>query len=408
MSPASPTPSNGPLPRSSFAVAAAAVVGTLLPTSIAGDIAPRLTIVLCALCIALVAITYTRGRWLVHNVPLALLVLALFALFTATSPLPELAPGGLAPYALALAVMLVDTRGMVAGRAAHAGLMVINVVVLGLGVGTVLGVDALLGIVETYYKAFYDELFDSMIVWSAKPVAVYASHSIAAFAYFALLCLNLKLSRAVSSSAYRAACLLSAAGYLVLIPLLVSNTALALALPAFVIFGWRVLDRLSPWPRAILIAFVGVLGFRWGLEWTGFELDELIALINAVTSEPGGGLLGRYTAGGRLQPTYDYLLAYAFLPIGLTYAPWIALGDNFIAEYVLRLSPLGYLLILYILWAWTRRNVVRNSHCVGFIVFFLLADVGYPLLTYPRVAALMPLYALLWRSAERHATRQGA
>jgi len=109
----------------------------------------------------------------------------------------------------------------------------------------------------------------------------------------------------------------------------------------------------------------------------------------------GNGFLSRYTSGGRLQVTYNYLTDNYFLPIGLTYSTKISLGDNFIAEYVIKLSIFGYFLILYYMWGWLRRHLAF-SVAMGFFCFFIVADFAYPLLVYYRIAAALPFYALVW------------
>jgi hypothetical protein len=143
-------------------------------------------------------------------------------------------------------------------------------------------------------------------------------------------------------------------------------------------------------------------------RWLEVDIVETIALVQAIAGDEGGGLLGRYLAGGRLQPTYDYLVSHHFLPVGLAFDESIALGDNFIAEYVLRISFFGYLILLGMLWMFLRANLHTRGQRVGFMLFFLAADIGYPLLPYPRVAACLPFFMLLWRIAADSAPRRGS
>jgi hypothetical protein len=378
----------------------AALLGILLPSSLGGQLQPRLGLGLCAVAVLLFINTMRAGRWLGANGWLALAVLALFAIATATSPLPELALGGLAPYLLFLTALMVDTRGMTAHRAAVAALLVCNVVVLMLGLGTVLDLSFLQGVTESLYKDFDEELYISMIIWSAKPVSVFASHSISAFCYFALCLLNFRLSRWqqlswASRLAFRVCCF----AFLALLPLLVSNTALALFAPAVLWLGWQLLDRWQPWLRVVGLAAMTLMVGVSTLAWLGMSAGDVMALVSVVTSEEGSGLLGRYVPGGRLQPTYNYLMLYPFRPVGLTMSPNLALGDSFITEYVTRISVLGYAMVLLMLWRWLKHNLDEPTHRIAFFTFFLLADVGYPLLPYPRVAAALPLFVLLWRAS---------
>jgi hypothetical protein len=385
-----------------WCIVLAGMVGLFLPSSIGTVLQPRLTLLLCCVCTALFMMTMRRGQWLPANGALALFITALFAFFTATSPLSELAVGGYFPYLLFMAALMVDTRSFVIGPRVVVALVMANVIILSLGYGTVLNNDWLRGQSEAWYKAFDDDLFESMILWYSKPVSVFASHSISAFCYAGLCLLNQRLSRMPwLALPWRWACKASAVGYLVMMPLLVSNTALALFVPTALWLAWQWLDWLRADVRAFALSGAIATGAGATLAWLGMGIDDVRTLVVGITSDEGSGYLGRYVAGGRLQPTYDYLLAYPWQPIGVTMSPNLALGDNFIADYILRISVLGYAAVLCMLWFWLRRNVTSAPQRWVFMAFFLLADLGYPLLTYPRVAAALPMFILLWRCSER-------
>ena len=381
----------------SMLIVAAGMISILFPSSLGGVIEPKLMLSLCALASTILMLTFERGRWIMPNAIAALAVLALFALFTATSPLPDLAIGGLLPYVLLLTVLLVDVRHAPQTRWATRALLAVNAFVLFLGFGTVAGNGLALHIIESYYKEFAEELFESMILWYSKPVSVFASHSIAALAYFALFCLNLRIARSAGTASAQALYRLSALGYLVLIPLLTSNTAFALFVPALGLFVSHFLGALKPAHRGCALAAVLLVSMVGAAAAIGSdELQAVGTSLVAIVSNEGGGFLGRYSHGTRLQGTYDYLVAHNFLPIGITYSTSVALGDNLIAEYILKISVLGYALILMMLWVWLRHNLPDRASRSLFFLFFLVADLGYPLLTYHRVAGFLPLFALLW------------
>lgn len=390
----------------SILIVAAGLISIFFPSSLGGVIEPKLMLLLCAFASAALVLTFVRGRWIVPNAIAGLAVLALFALFTATSPLPDLAAGGLLPYLLLLTVLLVDVRHVDHTSWATRALLIVNAFVLFLGFGTVAGNELALHVIESYYKEFGEELFESMIIWYSKPVSVFASHSIAALAYFSLLCLNLRIARSEEGVASaRALYRVSALGYLVLIPLLTSNTAFALFVPALGLFISHFLSSLKTIHRAGALAAIllaAMIGAAAAID--SDELQALGASLVAIVSNEGGGFLGRYSYGTRLQGTYDYLVAHNFLPIGITYSTSVALGDNLIAEYILKISVVGYALILIMLWVWLRHNLPDRRSRIMFFLFFLTADLGYPLLTYHRVAGFLPLFALLWVGVRPTAT----
>lgn len=384
-------------PVNALLIATAGVTSIFFPSSIGGEIDPILTVWQCAIVSLIFFVTLRHRRWIFPSLPIAILVLMLFLIFTVTSPLPEFTPGSLMPYLLLLTVLMIDMRTVGRSRAPLFALLLINLCLLALGFGTLFHSQFGLEISERFYKAYDDELFASMIS-ASKPVTVFASHSIAALAYFALFLLNLRLSRFEAiGRRTRHFLLLSSCGYVLLLPALTSNTSFALFLPALAMLAWHVFRFLRPAVRMVVICLILVAGIaivRMVIEPA--TLEALSDLVEFVWSYEGGGFLGRYAIGGRLQPTYDFLASHYFLPIGLSYSPALALGDNFIAEYIIKISVIGYGALLLMLWTWLRRGVRDRRSRIGFMLFLLAADIGYPLLPYPRAAGFMPLFAMLW------------
>jgi hypothetical protein len=140
------------------------------------------------------------------------------------------------------------------------------------------------------------------------------------------------------------------------------------------------------------IKIIYYLGLFAGLVVNLYVFDILKLIIG---DSVDNGILSRYASGGRLQNSYDYLINNNFIPIGFSYSPDISFGDNFIAEYIIKISIVGYIIIMYLLWTWLRRNLTWRS-AVLFFSFFLVTDLAYPLLVYSRVAAVLPFFVLLW------------
>jgi hypothetical protein len=388
---------------SRWGVMAAALISVLFPSSTSGIIHPQSVLWMCAATILMLAMTMRTHmriqRWQGVNALGALVILALFLVFTMLSPFPYIAWGGLLPYLLLLTVLLTDVKRVNYGYGLIVTLFIINVILLILGFGTVLGNDLILNIMASYYQAYDPELYESMIVWSSKPVTVFASHSTAAFAYFALLCLNLRVANsALWVPMVRKLYLIAGIGYLCMIPFLMSNTALFLFLAAIPVTGSYFLHEMPPHYRKLsLIMLVCIL---FGITLLVIENLDVVEMISTVLSTEGSGFLSRYTSGGRLQGSYDFLINNYFQPIGLTYSSVISLGDNFITEYILKISIIGYGLILFMLFVWLRRNVFDQRSRIIFLLFFLLADLGYPLLPYPRAIGFLPLFVMIWNSTQ--------
>jgi len=186
-------------------------------------------------------------------------------------------------------------------------------------------------------------------------------------------------------------CLASAVGFLILNWALGSNTSQVMAVVASIL---------------VVLKLVGPMSFEWrALSVAALLLAALVIAVDSssvgllVGGAEGNGFLARYAPGGRLQGTYEYLADNNLMPIGFSYSEDISLGDNFIAEYVVRTSPLGYAVVLYLLWSWFRRHL-DLSQATAFFGFFLLADLAYPLLVYARVAAALPFFLFFWRRLE--------
>lgn len=301
----------------------------------------------------------------------------------------------MAPYILASAILLTDFKtsqyisDIKIDKSLIRTLFLINIVIFLLGFGILTEQSLLVEVIQRNYQSLNEELYEQMIVWNSKPVTVFGSHSTAALAYFCLFAINFKLFRNVNlSSFWRGIYLLFAAGFLILNWLLISNTSVAMTAFVVLFFSMALIRKLSKNTKVILF----VIGLA--------SILVIIADVGFFYSMFGGsdanGFLGRYSSGGRLQSTYNYLIDNNFMPIGFSYSAGIGLGDNFIAEYIIKASFFGYFIILFLLWTWFRRHL-SQYRALAFFVFIVLADFAYPLLVYSRIAAVIPFYVLMWQ-----------
>lgn len=381
--------------KSCLCIVAAALVGILFPTSANGDISTPLSLGAVLIPALFLSLTIRLNGWQQARIGYLILLLGLVLLFTTISPFSYIAWGGAASYILASIVLLVDFRPASQFSDAKVDLYLILAVVLidfcilTLGFGILADESILVEIVRQNYQSLSEELYEQMVVWYSKPVTVFGSHSTAALAYFALFVLNIKIFKSLSLPwVWRLFFLLSAVGFVVLNWFLKSNTSTAMAILMVMFLAFKPIKLL---PRTLLLAL-----FPWVAVFVAVTVFDSSLLQSVLGESEGNGFLARYTSGGRLQNTYDYLIDNYFLPIGFSYSPELGLGDNFIAEYVVKTSPFGYFLILYLLWGWFRRHL-GSPRYVFFFGFFLLADLAYPLLVYGRIAAALPFFVLLWQ-----------
>jgi hypothetical protein len=387
---------------SACAVLMVALISFFVPSSYDGNIYPQSTIWACIGCIIIISVRLGLRKWQLKNSICALLIILLFLIFTLFSPLSYIAWGGLVPYLLLLTVLLTDIKTIEYKEELTVALLIVNGLLLLFGYGAIFNIDYVFYISQTYYQAYSEGLFESMNVWSSKPVTVFATHSISAIVYFALFCLNIRIAGSpILKPIAKSLFLLSSFGYLFMIPFLISNTSLVMFLAAILIMGMHLFHKTSPRYRALLIAaYIAI--FAIAIYFFLIEL-EFLSVVGEILSYQGGGFLGRYTAGnsdegGRLQGTYDFLLNNYFQPIGLTYSDSIALGDTFIAEYILKISIFGYGLLYLMLYKWLQWNVEGKRSRSAFLLFFIISDIAYPLLPYYRVIGFLPLFVILWNS----------
>jgi hypothetical protein len=378
-------------------VLATAFAGLYAPTSFGGDIqaaiVPVYTIAICMLLVAMMG----RRSTIWGNVQMAVLVLFMLAIFTVLSPLPKLAFGAVFPYLALCCVLSRDVRGVVFRRM-KTSVLVVCLPVLLLAWSIVLGFDDIIAFQESWYQISNPDLFTSLVGWFAKPVSVFGTHSVAAFAYFAMSLLFLHMARCAASRADRVFAYAMFASFALLIPWLLSVSAILLFLGLLGLLGMRVLARL-PWRLSTLMALLMVSFVAFQVATGAYDDNEMVQGAFDVLGAKGNGFAGRIGSESRLAPTYNYLADGWLQPVGITYDEIIEFGDNFIAEYVLRISIFGYLLVLLMLANFARTNLYTRSHCILLFLFFMAADLGYPLLTTFRVIFALPFFVVLWNTA---------
>ena len=378
-------------------VALSACIGMFMPSSIYGIIDPRLTVLACGILWVLAILIGIVNGFSISRIAIALFILSALLLATFISPFTEYTVGALAPYVLFTTVLSL-TINMCRTTSSPNAIIVFEALSLAIqafGLSIVFGSDAGIHAASSLYQAFYSDLFEQMILWYHKPITVFASHSIAGFAYFAFLITHVKLFTITPSKPRRIFNAISIIIYLLFLVLLTSNTGFILFSAAGVWISYKLFvygsrrAKVATWS----LTMIATIGLLYGVAFIKVPFADIA--VDTMTSS-GGGFLGRYSGDARLQPTYNYLLEHPFRPIGITYSDQVILGDNFIAEYVIRGSMPLYLGVLLASALFFKKNIQSRRVAIGFFLFFLISDIGYPLLTYYRASAIILLFILVW------------
>lgn len=378
---------------SAWLLVVAAYLSLLFPSSLDSDIEPILQIIQILVITFLLLLFSIRNGLNKINLLIGSLILFFLIIFTVLSPFNYVAIGGLPTYILIIILLSTSKNSLSFGQNQLIHILIINIFIFILGFSTVHNNDTAVKFTESFYKIYDDNLFESMIIWHSKPITTFGTHSVAAVAYFCMLWLNFKASlmRHISNT-LKLFFYGSVICYFILLYLLLSNSSILLLALAFSMVMIYILKRLT-----VIIKFLfGSLTISLILLVTNQVNDVATyswSVIEKIFSYDAGGFIARYTENGRLQPTYDYIINNPFLPVGLTYSENLAFGDNFIAEYVVKISIIGYALILIMLYRWLS-DWYRESAFAIFI-FFLIVDLAYPILTTFRLVGCIPLYILL-------------
>ena len=237
-------------------------VGIFMPSSIGGTIEPRLTILSCLiLWLLTVMIGFTNGYSVIRST-IALLIIAELFLATLLSPLGEFTPGALPPYLLLVTILSLNIRSP--GKISSAAVTVfggISAVLQIFALSLVFGLDPVNEVNSSLYRAYSDELYEIMVLLYAKPVTVFASHSVAAFMYFAFLVTHAEVFKVAKTRMRRIFNAVSVAIFLYLLIHLTSTTGFVLFAIASVWLAYRIIPYAvcrSPLPALALIVLVGV------------------------------------------------------------------------------------------------------------------------------------------------------
>lgn len=365
------------------------------PTSWQEQIRGELIVAGFGVQIALLCVIALRRGVDIRSLVLLAAALGLLFAFTLLSRREEYALGAALQYGTPLLLFAVRIPEDLAigrsGRRFIAFFGAMNVVLLLYGFGIAANVQGAKWLTHSIYSAFFDELYEQMVEWFNKPVTVFATHSIAAFAAFVLFLANLFLYRARRSTVF----LLFALLHLVILVLLKSVSAIGFLGLSLVILAVLQQGLLKAFGVALLVCLGAA---AW---WNSSFLIDAWAILTST----GGGFLGRYAEGAPLERTIHFILQHPFAPIGLEFNRDVFYGDSGIVEYLVR-GSVPLLLIMYAaLWLFLRRSIDSFRVRLGVFSMILLFETGYTILTYYRTTGLLVLLCLTYVASREHTSR---
>ena len=371
------------------------LIALFFPTSINGVINPHLSLIgnLIALMVFFAGIMIGSLRLSLTLFAISLAFMLLLAVMTILSPFSQITLGAVVPYVTFLLVCSINIKSVVFTKAQRRVVIFLIVLLLISCFLVVFDFKPFIAFQESYYQMFPD-LFDFMMNWAKKPVLMFATHSVAGFAYFLIALILFIFARIADSKAVRYSLFIASLSFSVFLVLLLSNTGFILFFVMLLIYLFSMFKTFGVWGWLIsLIALVALVSINIDVITTvlSFAWDSFIT----VASRKDNGLLSRFTLDSRLAGSYEYVFNSPFVGVGFTDHPSLAFGDNLLSEYVLRAGFLGYLLVLILVFGFFYSNLKLKTVAVLLFIFVILSDLGYPLFVALRFVFIFPLLIIL-------------
>ncbi|MDO4641789.1 MAG: hypothetical protein Q4A84_08875 [Neisseria sp.] len=252
-------------------------------------------------------------------------------------------------------------------------LIVADIYLVILSLGIIFQIPAITEIIRQYYSAFYPELIPNML-FQLKPVAIFATHSVAGFYDFLFLLLNLMAFKYTHQKKF----LLVTFLFLIFLFFLQSSTSLTMLLFSLVVLQVELYRYNKHFAYLIygleLLALLIMLPFA----------NELIDSVLMKMFSHRNGLGGRYADGGNLANNLEYILNNPLSGIGFGYTTNFMYADSGYLEYSLRNSILGTLAIIWAFTRFTFRNI-QGKFALFLTIVYLIFEIGFSNLIYPRM-----------------------
>uniref|UniRef100_A0A486XY40 Uncharacterized protein n=1 Tax=Rheinheimera sp. BAL341 TaxID=1708203 RepID=A0A486XY40_9GAMM len=319
---------------------------------------------------------------------------------TFLSPFSQLTPGAFVPYLTFTLLCSVRIDKLSLNSAQQKFLLSVSVIVALLCFLAFFRVAIVMDIQESYYQMFPD-LYKFMMMWANKPVLMFATHSVAGFAYYLIAICLLAAYLSQIDLKHRWVLLLLSITYSVILVLLLSNTGLALFLMLLGIYSVLFLRYGKP-VAVLLVLFSITAVVLYFYQPILLVIDMATDLVVEVLSRKENGLLARFSTESRLGGSINYLTASPVVGVGMTSGGDIAFGDSFYAEYMLRLGFWGYFLVAFVTYGYLFINTKAKKYFFALAMLVFIADLGYPLFVTYRFVFLFPVVIILLNTLSRH------
>lgn len=379
-------------------IIAAMLIAVFSPTSISGVINPLLLVLgnISALTVFLFATWYYRLAVSTLILIPGLLVVSLLIGMTFLSPYSQLTPGAFIPYLTFTLLCSVRIDRLQLNRSQLKFLVWLTVLLAALCFMAFFRVGTVMNIQESYYQMFPD-LYKFMMKWANKPVLMFATHSVAGFAYYLIgFCLFAAYIRYQDMKSRWLLLVLSLI-YSVILVLLLSNTGLALFLLLLAVYGYHFVRFANP--LLVLFSIFGlIMAVLYFYEPLQLVFSTISELIFDVLTKKENGLLARFSTESRLGGSIQYLVSNPLVGVGMTSGGDLAFGDSFYAEYMLRLNFFGFFLVAFITYGYLYINTRVKTYFIFLAGLVFIADLGYPLFVTYRFVFLFPVVIVFFNT----------
>ena len=356
------------------------------PTSIGGVISQTLSVVpFVVLCsVFLFLLLQRRGlgpRLLVLN---SLLSMLLLMFSTLMSPFTEYSWGAVVVYLSLVLLYCVNLKDVPLARVMEFLFIAVNLVNIALAVGIVLNVSLVDQFIKENYSAFFPQLVEFMIDWYNKPIITFGSHSVAGFFFYLFFYLN-----------YKAYVMKKSRWHLFLAITYVGLEVFVQSSTAFVFTALAVMQLLRLFllrnRQAVPLVTLGILAFLILIFLKDVNIPNIAAaLTKAAIGDEEGGLLARYSSGGILAGTINYILGHPLSPIGFSYSEELFYGDSGFVVYLLR-GSLPLLLTVYGgLFIFLKANLKSKTTALFSFLVIIAFEIGFTPLLYFRFLGFLP------------------
>jgi hypothetical protein len=265
----------------------------------------------------------------------------------------------------------------------------VNVINVAVGIGIVLGVDAVNNILLSHYATAYDDLLPMMLEMH-KPVLTFGTHSLAAFFLYLFFWINLEAFKVHRRKLFLAL----AFCHLLLVLCLLSVSGIVLFLVGFSQLVYLVF---KPIRHKVLWAYAALCLVLCTAAFSNMAVDVTPARDAAkeILSNRDSGFVGRFLSEGTMHYDLKFIGQHPFSPVGFSYREGFMFGDSGWVEYMLRGSIPLLVLIFGGLYYFLRRNLVSRAHAYFLFGAIIIFELGMTTLTFTRMLYLLPAFVVV-------------